>query len=213
MDQKNSQNISIIFESFLPDEEPKIWMRKEPDGSFSLPRLSDQKDFGENIFPLLEEKKIFIRAGVLSEGKERNLKPFTLSEAWVLTRNSCRPEEANAIEGAARELSYLGINTGIDRVIPLSEGKALLLERELTFTAKLLLFSIGAWLAGKFIKLKLRGTNDQATALGRALLSSKKFQDELKRPGATIDSVINRLSVKNMDAQNFEKTFGIKWPV
>jgi hypothetical protein len=213
MEQKNNSSISIILESLGEKGEPRIWMRKEPDGSFSLPLVSEQKLIGFDLLPIFEGKNIFVRSSLLSEGSRETMTLFTLSEAWVYSRNSCKTDNASAIESAARELNSLGVHTGIDRVIPLSEGKSLLLERELTFTAKLLLFTIGAWLAGKFIKLKLRGTDAQATALGRALLSSKKFQDELKRPGASIDSVMSKLNAKNMDAQRFERTFGIKWPV
>jgi hypothetical protein len=213
MEQKNNSSISVILESLGEKGEPRIWMRKEPDGSFSLPLVSEQKLIGFDLLPIFEGKNIFVRSSLLSEGSRESMFLFTLSEAWVYSRNSCKTDNANAIEAAARELNSLGIYTGIDRVIPLSEGKMLLLERELSFTSKLILFTIGAWLAGKFIKLKLRGSQDQATALGRALLSSKRFQEELKKPGASIDSIMNRLNAKNMDAQKFERTFGIRWPV
>jgi hypothetical protein len=219
MEQNKSKTIGVILESFGEKTSPRIWMKEAEGDAYSLPSFDSNESFPFNVTTLKEgiepsvKSALFVRTGLLSEGKVRGLRLYSISEAWRAARNSCNFSDALVIEMAAKELNRLGFCTGIDDVIPLSEGRTLLVERQLTLTAKIILFAIGAWLAGKFIKLKFRGSKNQATALGSALLSSKRFQDELKKPGASLESVMRLLNAKNMDAQNFEKIFGFKWPI
>lgn len=77
----------------------------------------------------------------------------------------------------------------------------------------ILFATIGAALIGKVVNTKVRGTREQIDALANAILSSKRFQDELERPGATVESVIERLRVKQMSAQEFERVFDCDWPL
>lgn len=86
-------------------------------------------------------------------------------------------------------------------------------EMFLNFTGKMFIASLGAWLAGKYVNTKLKGTRDEIDAVADALLSSRKFQEELNRPGATVESVIQKLRVKEMSASTFQRVFGIKWPL
>lgn len=89
----------------------------------------------------------------------------------------------------------------------------LLNELHFNLLGKLTLAALGAWLVGKATNLKLRGNKQQVNAVANALLASRKFQDELKRPGASLESVMQKLRVKNMNAREFERTFGVKWPL
>ena len=66
---------------------------------------------------------------------------------------------------------------------------------------------------GKIVNTKLRGNQSEVTAISNALLASRKFQDELRRPGASVQSVIEKLQVKNMSAAEFERVFGVRWPL
>jgi len=66
---------------------------------------------------------------------------------------------------------------------------------------------------GQKSPFKVTGDQKKMEVLAKVVQSSKKFQDELKRPGATVDSVIRQLDMKNMDAKAFETTFGVKWPI
>lgn len=84
---------------------------------------------------------------------------------------------------------------------------------ELNLLGKLLFASVGAWLVGKLTSTKIRGTKQEIQTLANAMVSSKKFQDELKKPGATVQSVANKLGVKNMSASDFKRVFGIPWPL
>lgn len=83
----------------------------------------------------------------------------------------------------------------------------------LNLTGKLLLASLGAWLVGKVVNTKIRGNQDEMSAVANALMASRRFQDELHRPGASVQSVIDKLRIKQMSASEFERVLGVKWPL
>lgn len=86
----------------------------------------------------------------------------------------------------------------------------------LSTTGKIFFAAVAAYLAGKVASgsfLKLRGSPDELRAIADALVASKAFQDELKRPGATIDSVIEKMNLKNMTAAKFKQITGKSWPL
>lgn len=83
----------------------------------------------------------------------------------------------------------------------------------LNLTGKIFLASLGAWLVGKVINTKLRGNRDEIQAVSNALMASKRFQDELRRPGASVESVIEKLRIKQMSASEFERVLGVRWPL
>lgn len=78
---------------------------------------------------------------------------------------------------------------------------------------KIFLTTLSAWLVGKIVNTKIRGDRRQIEALAKAMIASKRFQQELLIPGATMDSIMNKLDVKNMTVAKFEKTFGMPWPL
>jgi hypothetical protein len=94
-----------------------------------------------------------------------------------------------------------------DKLDDLNEGYYL------NLTGKLLLASLGAWLVGKVVNTKIRGNQDEMSAVANALMASRRFQDELHRPGATVQSVIDKLRIKQMSASEFERVLGVKWPL
>lgn len=83
----------------------------------------------------------------------------------------------------------------------------------INLTGKLMLASLGAWLVGKVVNTKLRGNQNEIQAVANALLASKKFQEELRSPGATVQSVMDKLRVKQMSAAEFERVLGVRWPL
>jgi hypothetical protein len=85
---------------------------------------------------------------------------------------------------------------------------------QLSMVGKLFIAHVIAWIVHD-VKLnwKVRGDKDKVTALATAIIASKKFQDELKKPGATVDSVIERLNVKNMTSKDFERITGMPFPL
>lgn len=86
-------------------------------------------------------------------------------------------------------------------------------ELHVNLVGKIFLATLGAALVGKVVNTKLRGTKEQVTVIANALMASRKFQDELNRSGASVESVMQKLNVKNMSAAEFERTFNIKWPL
>ena len=86
-------------------------------------------------------------------------------------------------------------------------------EGYLNLTGKIFLASLGAWMVGKYVNTKLRGSRDEVAAVSNALMASRRFQEELRRPGATVQSVIEKLHIKQMSAAEFERVLGIKWPL
>lgn len=93
---------------------------------------------------------------------------------------------------------------------------AALQEGALSTTGKIFFAAVAAYLAGKIASgafLKLRGKPDELRAIADAIVASKAFQDELKRPGATIDSVIEKMNLKNVTAQKFKQITGQVWPL
>jgi hypothetical protein len=83
----------------------------------------------------------------------------------------------------------------------------------MSFFSTMLAAALGGWLAGMQTNVRIRGTQAQIEALTSALMASKRFQDELHRPGATVESVVQKLGVKQMSEREFERVFGVSWPL
>ena len=93
------------------------------------------------------------------------------------------------------------------------EDKQPINELKVSLFGKILFGTLAAWLVGKYVSTKIRGSQEQVMAVANALSASRRFQDEMNKPGATVDSVVNKLGVKHMSASQFERTFGIPWPL
>ena len=66
---------------------------------------------------------------------------------------------------------------------------------------------------GKVVNTKIRGNQDEMNTVANALMASRRFQDELHRPGASVQSVIEKLKIKQMSASEFERVLGVAWPL
>jgi len=84
---------------------------------------------------------------------------------------------------------------------------------QLSTTGKIFLGGLAAWMVGKASNLRVRGTQQEVTAIANALRSSRRFQDELKKPGATVKSVMNLLNLSRLKGREFERVLGIPWPL
>ncbi len=97
----------------------------------------------------------------------------------------------------------------------MSDEKNQLNERShyaLSVTGKIFVAGIAAWLIGQKTRLKIRGSKEEVEKLAAALVASRKFQDELARDGATAESVIEKLGLKNATAREFTQLTGVPWP-
>lgn len=86
-------------------------------------------------------------------------------------------------------------------------------EYKLSATGKLFFASLVSYLNGSQSIVKLKATPEQIKAISNAVMASKAFQDEVKREGATIESVIEKMRLKNLTAAEFKKITGKPWPL
>ena len=95
----------------------------------------------------------------------------------------------------------------------MADDKKPLSELKLSTVGKVFALAAGAWLVGKASHIKVRGDADGIEALKRALMSSRRFQDELRKKNATAQSVIQKLGLKNASAAQFKSITGVDWPL
>lgn len=97
-------------------------------------------------------------------------------------------------------------------------------EIQLSWAGKLFFAGLAAYLTGtalqKFgthappkLPFKLRGTPQQINAVVSAIVASKAFQAEVSKPGATVESVIQKLNLKNLTKEKFKQLTGKPWPL
>lgn len=86
-------------------------------------------------------------------------------------------------------------------------------ELQLNLLGKIFFTACAAWLVGKATNMKVRGTESEVRAVSDAMLASRRFQDELRRPGATVESVMQKLGLKHASAREFERILGVPWPL
>jgi hypothetical protein len=85
-------------------------------------------------------------------------------------------------------------------------------ELHVNLLGKIFLAGIAAWMVGKATNLKIRGSKQEIDAVSNALLSSRRFQEEISKPGATVQSVMQKLGMKQLSAKEFERVLGVPWP-
>ena len=132
-----------------------------------------------------------------------------LKDAIKLFKSVGNKRDAGMIAAA---MKYLEMMPEKDEDV-VNESKEPLNELHLNLLGKIFFTTLGAWLVGKTVNTKIRGTESEVRAVKNAMIASKRFQDELHRPGASVESVVEKLGVKHMTAQEFEKTFNIPWPL
>jgi len=91
-------------------------------------------------------------------------------------------------------------------------------EFKLSWAGKIFFAGAAAFISGKAgrkqkLPIKVRGTPQQMKAVVDAVVSSKKFQQELNRPGATVDSVIDKLRLRNISKNQFQQLTNKPWPL
>lgn len=91
-------------------------------------------------------------------------------------------------------------------------------EFNLSWAGKLFFAGAAAFILGKGLEkmnvpIKIKGNPEEIRAVVDAIMSSKRFQQELSRPGATIESVIEKLEIRNMTKDQFRRITGKAWPL
>ncbi len=86
-------------------------------------------------------------------------------------------------------------------------------ELRMNLLGKIFFAAVGAWLVGRATNIKIRGTQEEIQAVTSAMMASRRFQEELERPGATVESVMQQLGLKHASAREFERILGVSWPL
>lgn len=91
-------------------------------------------------------------------------------------------------------------------------------EFKLSWAGKIFFAGAAAFIMGSAgheqkLPIKVRGTPEQMKAVIDAIVSSKSFQQEISRPGATVDSVIEKLRIRNISKNQFQQLTGRPWPL
>lgn len=60
---------------------------------------------------------------------------------------------------------------------------------------------------------KLEGKPEQIAAMTDVIKASKEYQEELKRDGATVESVMQKLNAQNEAKVEFKTKTGYDWPL
>lgn len=101
----------------------------------------------------------------------------------------------------------------IDESINESKRKSLNELFKMTTFGKLFFTGLAAWILHKASRLKIKGSPQEIQAIANAIQSSRAFQDEIRQPGATVDSVMQKLKLKYVRGEEFEKIMGVKFPL
>ena len=84
---------------------------------------------------------------------------------------------------------------------------------KMSTVGKLFLAGMAAWIMGKASRMKVRGSRREVDAIAGALRSSRRFQQEIGKPGATVQSVMEKLKLKNASGARFQSILGVPWPL
>jgi hypothetical protein len=85
--------------------------------------------------------------------------------------------------------------------------------RQDSLAKKLLLTSLSAWLVNKDVDVKIRGSQNEIRVISNALAASNRLREDLNRPDVTVNSIVENLRSKDLAAAEFEKVFGMPWPL
>jgi hypothetical protein len=84
----------------------------------------------------------------------------------------------------------------------------------LTPIGKLFFTSLIGWVNSDHkLNWKLKGDPEKMNAFAKIILAVKRFQEETKKPDATIDSIMQKLDEKNQAALDFKNICGFDWPL
>lgn len=84
---------------------------------------------------------------------------------------------------------------------------------KVTTVGKMFLAALAGYVLGRQSGYKIRGTPEEVEAVKNALMSSRRFREELEKPGASVESVIQKLNLKRASAREFEKVLRVPWPL
>ena len=82
-----------------------------------------------------------------------------------------------------------------------------------TLEKKKFLSFVESWITGKKNSLVINGTAEQVDSVKSVFEASRNFQNEISKSDTTLGVLTERLEEKKIAAANFERIFGMKWPL
>ena len=86
-------------------------------------------------------------------------------------------------------------------------------EQGINTVGKIFLAAVTSTILGKPSNVKIKGTPEQVETIKRALVASRELHDEINRPEATVQSIMDRLEMKRQAADEFSQVVGLPWPI
>lgn len=86
-------------------------------------------------------------------------------------------------------------------------------ELRVNLLGKLLFAAVGAWLVGKAVNMKIRGTKNEVLTVVNAMIASRRLNEVLNSEDTSFLEIIDALSKKHKTAKDFEREFNVPWPL
>jgi dihydrofolate reductase len=84
----------------------------------------------------------------------------------------------------------------------------------LTPIGKLFFASLIGWINNNNkLNWKLKGSPEEMKIFAKVVLATKRYQEEVKSPDATVDTIMNKLQEKNAAAKEFLDITKKIWPL
>ena len=80
-------------------------------------------------------------------------------------------------------------------------------------SGRIFLTSLNNWMQGKNVSTKMNGTKEEVAVVEAAMHACKNLYEELYRPDASVSSISEKLNLKHAAAADFERLFGLPWPL
>lgn len=93
------------------------------------------------------------------------------------------------------------------------EGIDVFNDPNVTVVGKIFLAGIASAVLGCPPHIKVRGTPEQVEAIKNAVDTAREFQAILDQPGAMIQDIMDKLSLKNISAERFKEILGLPFPL
>ena len=131
-------------------------------------------------------------------------------------------DEAEALFAGAGNRRDVGVLTKARAYIDKNLGSAMteskiipsvISELRTNLLGKIFFATMGAWLVGKAVNTAIRGSQMQVEVVTNAALATKKLHEELRRDAVTVNEIMQLLEIKHSTAREFEREFGIPWPL
>lgn len=86
-------------------------------------------------------------------------------------------------------------------------------DPNITVVGKIFLGALTAVALGHQPHIKIKASPEQVDVIKRVVQATQDFRAELEKPEVIIQSVMDKLQLKNIAAQEFQMQLGLPWPL